>query len=534
VYSLGCVLYEMLVGEPPFTGPTSQVVLARHIAAPVPAVTTARAGVPRPVSAAVEKALGKAPADRYPSVGAFREALFAEAVEPEGKSIAVLPFANMSPDPENEYFSDGITEEIINALTKLRDLRVAARTSSFTFKGQTVDIKEAGKKLDVATVLEGSVRRAGSRLRITAQLINVADGYHLWSDRYDREMTDVFEIQDEIAEAVVEELKVSLFGAPEGGSRANHSDDLEAYELYLRGRFFWKQRGEGLQKGLQCFQQAVERDPKYALAHVGLADGLAMIAWWSGVTRMELWPKAKAAVRRALDLDPDLPEVHACQGFISMYCDWDWARAEHHFLRAIDLNPGYMEAHLWYSQLLGNTGESSEAAIRQLRLAHDVDPLSPMVIAQLASHLIASGRVEEGLAEADRALELAPGHVNAHVHKAWALRKLSRHQEAIELLEPLRTVHHWILGELAVTYAEAGRREAAQAILEEGELAGAWPGLAATVFAALGQSDTAFEWLERSYERRGLTSTVLRWWPNLDPIRSDPRFEELVRRVGLV
>jgi serine/threonine-protein kinase len=536
IYSLACVLYEMLVGEPPFTGPNPQAVLARHMAATVPSITTVRSAVPQPVAAAIEKALGKAPADRYESASAFCAALFATEAQPEQKSIAVLPFANMSADPENEYFSDGISEEIINALTKLRDLRVAARTSSFTFKGKTADIKEVGSKLQVATVLEGSVRKAGNRLRITAQLINVADGYHLWSERYDRELDDVFAIQDEIAGAVVEQLKVSLLGAPEAGARAGHTDDLEAYELYLRGRYSLKQRGPGVQKALEYFQQAVERDPEYALAHAGMAQAYAVIGATWGKKRHDAFPRGKAATLRALELDPQLALAHACLGYIAFWYDWDWALAERELLRAIELDPQEADAHFSYGFYLGYIKGDWDAAIQRLRHARALDPLSVVALAQVGAALIQCGRPEEGLVELERALEVAPESSAVHWYRGMAYRRLSRYEEATVALEraiSLSGGQLFALGDLAVTHVKAGRLDQAQAILDEGVLCEEQPLYAAIVYGAMGNSDAAFEMLDRAYEQRDGLLPMRMWQQDVQLNWDDPRHQDLMRRLAL-
>ncbi len=304
VYSLGCVLYEMLAGGPPFTGPTPQAVLARHSLDPVPALRTVRQAVPLAVEQAVMKALEKMPADRFTTATEFADAL---RTPPAGrpapapaaaKSIAVLPFANLSPDPENEYFSDGITEEIINALGHLPGLHVAARTSSFAFKGKSTGIGEVGARLRVATVLEGSVRRAGSRVRITAQLVNVADGYHLWSERYDRELDDIFAIQDAIARTIAHRLELALAGPAGDLLVTPPTESLAAYQLYLKGRYFWNQRGAGLAKALDCFQQALLLDERFALAHAGVADAYTQLAFYGFRPPREVMPRAKAAAQR--------------------------------------------------------------------------------------------------------------------------------------------------------------------------------------------------------------------------------------------
>jgi serine/threonine-protein kinase len=535
VYSLACVLYEMLVGEPVFTGPNSQIVLARHLAAPVPSVATARAGVPRPVAAAIEKALGKAPADRPGTAAAFREALFAEAAETEPKSIAVLPFENMSADPENEFFSDGITEEIINALSKVRGLRVPARTSSFTFKGKTVDIREVGRKLDVATVLEGSVRKAGNRLRVTAQLINVADGYHLWSERYDREVTDVFAVQDEIAATVVNKLEVSLLGAPETGTRGRHTDDLEAYELYLRGRHLLNQRGPWTAKALECFERAVGRDPAYALAHASIAVAHTLIGFFGGLKHRDAFHKGRAAARRALDLDPMLPEAHGALGFNAIFGDWDWSFAERELLRAVELDPGYVDAHRWYGVYLGWTKGDLEAGIRQFRHALKLDPLSAPNLAYLAAFLIQIGRLEEGILEAERAMELAPTLHLPYEFKAWALRAMARHEEALDVLEQgiALTGGGLRLGEVALTHAHAGRFQEARAILEKETLPDVMPAYAAVVYGAMGDFDATFGLMAKALTERDPNLACIWGHPDSPVYLDDPRARDLIRRLGL-
>src|SRR5256885_9466853 len=308
-YSLACVLYEMLAGRPPFDGPTVQAVLARlSIELPAP-IRTARPSVPDALERAVLKALAKVPADRFATISQFADAVRARdqaaAVESDAESIAVLPFANLSADPGFEYLSDGIAEDIINALAQLQGLRVAARTSSFAFRGHAADLAEVGAKLKVATVLEGSVRKAGNRLRVTAQLVKVSDGYHLWSERYDREMTDVFAIQDEIAKAIAGRLQVTLGG--EGMPLVMPATgNLDAYHLYLKGRYYLAQRGLVLKKALECFDQALALDENYALAYAGLADACTVLAQYGLAPPNVLRPKARAAVQRALELAPDL------------------------------------------------------------------------------------------------------------------------------------------------------------------------------------------------------------------------------------
>jgi TolB-like protein len=325
----------------------------------------------------------------------------------ERKSIAVLPFANMSDDPEAEYFSDGMTEEIINALTQLEDLRVAARTSCFTFKGKAAHISEVGAKLNVATVLEGSVRKAGGRLRITAQLVSVADGYHLWSERYDREMEDVFAIQDEIAKAIADKLQVTLVaGAAEPLVRPP-TENLEAYDLYLKGRFFVNQGGDGPRKGLEYFQQALACDSEYALAHTGIAEAYVWLGGTGILRPQEALPKARDAALRALELDETLAEAHLRLGLLSWTHEYEWSNAEKYFLRALELNPGLAQAHSLYGFFLASMGRF-EPSLAELRRGVELDPLSQTANTWLGQVLAWLGRFPEAIDRLRTALELDP------------------------------------------------------------------------------------------------------------------------------
>jgi tetratricopeptide (TPR) repeat protein len=291
-----------------------------------------------------------------------------------------------------------------------------------------------------------------------------------------------------------------------------------------------------LKKALEYFQQAVERDPGYALAHAGLADGFAMIGLWSGTKRLDAYPIAKAAARRAIELDPGLAQPHAILGFIAMYHDWDWEATERELLRAIELNPRYVESYLFYAQYVGYIKLDREAAILCLRQAHELEPLLVMVMAHLGFQLIGAGRVEEGLAEAEKVLELEPTFSNAHWVKGVALRMMSRYDEAIGALRrgvDLTGGQLWIVGELAATYARTGRLEEAQTILDEGTLGDAWPSYAAIVYAAMGNTDAAFDWIEKAYERRDPLTPNIRFHPDVKFDQDDPRYREMVRKLAL-
>src|SRR5437588_4411112 len=463
IYSLGCTLYEMLTGTVPFTGLTAQTVLARHLLDVVQPIRSVRPTVRHALEQAVLTALAKMPADRFATAGQFARALNAPdeaTLDSEGgESIAVLPFANLSGDPDFEYFSEGIAEEIINALTQLPGLRVAARTSSFAFRGQGIDLAEVGAKLKVGTVLEGSVRRAGNRLRISAQLVKVGDGYHLWSERYDREMTDVFAIQDEIAKAIAGRLQVGLDGGEAASLVTPATGNLDAYHLCLRGRYLLAQRGLGLKKALECFDQALALDPNYALAHAGLAEACTVLVQYGLAPAGAFRAKARAAACRALELAPQLAEAHAAAGTVSFVIDWDWVTAARELRQAIVLNPRYVIARLWLSYYLVFVEDRFEDGIAHGRRAVELDPLSPLPSMQLGMSLIGAGRLEEAVAPLERAAALAPTMFLPPIHLGLLYNELGRKEEAIRSVEAAVVTsgrHPWTLCALGVCYSSAG------------------------------------------------------------------------------
>src|SRR5688572_20542154 len=364
IYSLGCVLYEMLSGEVPFTGPTPQAIMSKRFLSPVPHVKAMR-DVPDGLDAVVTRSLARSPVDRFQTSGEFAAALRpatathrtppgAERSAPAAKAIAVLPLSNMSADPENEYFSDGMTEEIINALAKVPGMQVASRTSCFAFKGKEVDVREIGEKLGVSSVLEGSVRKVGNRVRITAQLINVADGYHLWSETYDRQLEDVFAIQDEISRAIVDALKLRL--GKDADTLVAPTKNIEAYTLYLKGRFvFNKDTEPSTRKALDFFQQSLLQDPDYARSYAGIADCWTQLAD-DFVVPDDAYPRAKAAALRALEHDPDLVDALTSVGKVLCWYEWDFAGSEQRLRRAVSLNDNYAEAHWAFGSVLPTVG----------------------------------------------------------------------------------------------------------------------------------------------------------------------------------
>ncbi|HUE88150.1 MAG TPA: protein kinase [Vicinamibacterales bacterium] len=554
VYALGCILYEMLAGEPPFTGPSAQAIIARRFTEPVPQIASRRDTVPGAMQAVLDQALARVPADRFATADELAQALQAPdlaAATPvagarqmpvSAKSVAVLPFANLSPDPDNEYFADGMTEEIINALAQIEDLHVPARTSSFAFKGKQEDLRVIGAKLGVGVVLEGSVRKAGNRLRITAQLVNVADGYHLWSDRFDRTLDDVFAIQDEIARAIADRLRVSLGTSGDHPVVTPPTQNLRAYELYLQGRFFWNQRGPGLFKGLQCFQEALALDPAYAVAHAGLADAYSLLGFYGAMRPNDAMPRAKDAAQRALALDDGLAEAHASLGFVSMAFDWDWETAEAEFRRAIVINPKLVAARYWYAAYLALIPGRFDEAVTEARRSVELDPLAVYPRVQLGTVLYISRRFADAVAELELAVQSEPSFFLAHRLLGLALFELGRTDEAVAALQraiDLSNRHPWAVAELCGMYGQLGRTEEAIPLYEELDSRSSTEYVQPVQLAAAAWSidrrDAAFAWLERALDEHDVLLCVLRYWPRMDwqGFSEDPRFAKVLERVGL-
>jgi non-specific serine/threonine protein kinase len=384
LFSLGVVLYEMIAGSAPFAGSTvADLMVSILDKVPLPLASHV-AEVPAALDHLVSRCLAKQRQQRYASAKELlsdMKSLAAQLSQPQpaampSPSIAVLAFINMSADPENEYFCDGLAAELLNALAKIKALRVAARTSAFFFKGKNTDAREIGQKLNVGVVLEGSVRKAGNRLRITAQLVNVADGYHLWSERYDREMEDIFDLQDEISLAIVDALKVNLMGAEKAAVVKRYTDNAEAYQLYLKGRYFWyKFPAPSYEKAREYFQQSIDADPAYALGYCGLADYFGMAAAEGLTPPDEGWPKCEVAMNKALALDDTLAEIYNSKAGLSFIYYRDWPSAERAFKRSIELNPNFAEVRNHYALCLASYGRTEEAVTESRRALH-LDSLS--------------------------------------------------------------------------------------------------------------------------------------------------------------
>ena len=456
-------------------------------------------------------------------------------------SIAVLPFDNISPEEGQDYFCDGLTDELITRLSNIKDLKVIAKTSAFSFKGKETDIRDIGKKLNVTTVLEGGVRKAGNKLRITAQLINVSDGSHIWSDSYDKELTDVFAIQDEIALAVTNKLKITLLGEEKAKLTKRPTEDFEAYRLYLLGRNFWNKRNEAdLIKSIEYFEKAIETDPNYAPAYAGLGDTYTVLGNNGLWPTEKAYPKAKVAALKALEIDDKLAGAHATLANYKYDYEWDFIGAEKEFKLAIELNPGYAPAHQFYALLLSTLGRHEEA-MREIKIARNLDPLSPRINANVGLHAYLTRRYDQAIEELNKALEVDPNHLATLVWLGWAYEAMGKYEEAIkfhfryiEISGRPKDRDFYIAG----CYALMGKRDEAQKMLNnmieyaKGNYITS-VGIA-SVFSALGEKDQAFAWLEKaSRERDPFLLMFLKALHRFDPLRSDPRYAALLKNVGL-
>jgi serine/threonine protein kinase/Flp pilus assembly protein TadD len=487
-YSLACMLYEMLSGERPFTGATAQAIMAKRFTETPKPIRTVRSTVPENVERAIGKAMSTDVTERFRTTAMFGQALASTSlstptdtetmpqVVSSAKSIAVLPFSNMSTDPENEYFTDGIADEIINALSKIKTLRVASRTASFALKGKNEEIAEIGRKLKVSTFLEGSVRKIGNRIRITAQLVNVADGYHLWSERYDREMEDVFAIQDDISQSIVKALRVILSEDEKKAIDRSRTENVKAYEFYLRGRQFFEDRRKSLENARQMFKRASDLDPDYALAYAGIADCSSFLYMYHDARETNL-RQAEAASLRALELEPELAEAHLSRA-IALWLNkrTDFAEAEAEFEKAMRFDPKLFEAPYFYARACHSHGKYAEA-VRLFERASQLRPedyQTPSFLAQayrgLGKHAEAKVAMQRGLKLTEERIELNPDDARAYNLAGAILAGMGERDKAFEYtqraaeIDPDDTI---TLYNAACTYATLGRHEEAMETLEK-------------------------------------------------------------------
>ncbi|WP_162054655.1 adenylate/guanylate cyclase domain-containing protein [Pontibacter pamirensis] len=459
----------------------------------------------------------------------------------QAKSIAVLPFVNMSNDPEQEYFSDGIAEEITSSLTHLEDLKVAGRTSSSQFKGTKVDLREVGEKLGVATVLEGSVRKQGDRLRITAQLNSAADGFHLWSEKYDRNMDDIFAIQDEIALAITEQLKITLLGNDREKLTKPTTRSTEAYELYLKGRFHINRRGGSIMTGQHLFKQAIALDPNYALAYAGYADALTLSAGYGFQRGREVMKEAKLAAQKAITLDDTLGEAYGALGFYYIGLEWNWTLAERNYLKSIELNPKYAQTHSLYGMLyLGFVQGKFDEAVERIHIALKLEPLSAIDHADMAWTLYVAGKFEEALTYAKTGVDLDANSFLSLRIAGLCYMQLRHHDEAIKTLKHLVKMskrHQHAINSLLWAYCSKGDIDEAVNLMHELEkrakteyIAGTYTGLSA---AYLGDLDAAFTYLERAYFEHDANLLNIRHSQDVPVLlQKEKRFQNLIDRIG--
>ncbi len=593
IYSLGVILYEMVTGRVPFEGDTPFTVGIKHKSEIPRNPKEFNAQIPEDLSRLILRCLEKDREKRYQSAEDLHTELSgiekgipaAERVVPKRKpftskeitvtfglkkvllpilvlafivvagvviwqilpkkeaapaasakkSIAVLSFADLSPAKDREYLCDGIAETLINALSRIEELRVPAATSAFSFKGKGVDIKEIGQKLAVEAVLEGSIQIAGDRLRITAQLINVNNGYHLWSEKYDRSIEDVFAVQDDIAQKIVEALKIKMLGEQETQVVKRYTENHEAYDLYMQGVYLLSRRGKkNLEKAVEFFQGATKKDANYALAYAQIAETYATIGDTEYLPPREAFPKAREAVERALEIDSSSAEAHTALAEVKYLYDWDRESAEKEFKRAISLNPNYAIAHKEYGEYLVSSGRFDEAQ-RVLNKAKELDPLSLPILSIIAWAQDYSGRYDQAIEQCKRVLEMDPNFelAQTYLHRALLNKYLAKgmYKEALE--ECQKSNDHILTG---IVYAKMGKTDEAQNILmdliSQSEQSPELTLSVAGLFFALKENDQGFQWLEKAYEYKHPGLARLKVRPGFDSVRDDPQFRAMLKKIG--
>ena len=470
----------------------------------------------------------------------WRERLLGRATPGRIESLAVLPLENLSGDPQQEYFADGMTEALITELGQISALRVISRTSAMHYKGTRKTLPEIARELKVDGVVEGTVSRSGKRVRVTAQLIEAATDRHLWAKSYDRDLQDILALQDEVARTVADEIKVKMTSHEQVRLASARPVNPEAHELYLKGRYFWNKRTEeALKKGLEYFQKAIDIDPNYALGYAGVADSYFTLGNNGFLAPRETYPKARAAALKALEIDDSLAEPHVTIAGIKEEYDFDWAGAEKEFRRAIELNPSYAVAYHSYAWHLAKTARLEES-IAEIKRAQELDPLSLVINMNVGRMLYYARRYDQATEQYRKTLEMDPNFAWAHYLMGVAYEQKGRYEESVAELQKAVSpseVNTIRLAALGRAYALAGRRSEAFNILEHLKLSSKQryvePTGVALLYASLGDKDQAFAWLEKAYHERSLMVFVLKADARFDSLRSDQRFQDLLRRVGL-
>jgi serine/threonine protein kinase/tetratricopeptide (TPR) repeat protein len=588
IYSLGIILYEMLTGRPTFEGDTPLAIAVKQKTETPRDPRLVNAQIPDDLSRLILKCLEKDKEKRYPTVEelysdldriekgfptaerartakkpftskeitvkfSFKKLLIPGFVVaalviaagivvwrfiPQKKaspsrraehSIAVLPFEDLSPTQDHAYLCEGIPDTLITSLNKIQGLWVPAKASSFSFKGKNLGVSEVGRQLGVDNLLEASIQVIGNRLRITPRIIRVEDGSQVWSNQYDRQMEDVFAVEDEIAREIIKALKITVLGEKEAPLVKSYTSDSEAYQDYLRGRFYWDKRtAEGMNRSIECFEQAIEKDPSYAMAYVGAADSYITMVLWLFLPAKVGFPKAREAALKALEIDSSLGEAHNSLATVIYGFDWNWREAEKEYQRAIELNPNYATAHQWYGEFLTYMGRFDEG-LKELRRALELDPLSLMINAAGGLFFFFAGEYDKGIEECQKTLELDPDFPPAHLYLSWNYGAKGMSEEALS--EALKSGdQYW----MARAYAAVNRQDEARRLLagllkkpqpSEIDMAG--------IYLQLGEMDNAWKWMEKAHEERSFHLTWLKIAPSFDIIRSDPRFQALLKKVGL-
>jgi serine/threonine protein kinase/tetratricopeptide (TPR) repeat protein len=589
IYSLGIILYEMLTGTVPFEGDTPLSIAVKKKTERAPDPKNLNPQISEDLSRLILRCLEKDREKRYQEVngviddlgkieqgipaaeraGLKRKSLTSKEItvkfslrkifvpaliflilvaaavmiwqllshreavssQPGEHSIAVLPFEDLSPEKGHEYLCEGLPETLINALNNIADLRVPARTSSFSFKGKEHTVGEIGQKLNVETVLEGSIQVVGNNLQVTARLINVKDGYQLWNGRYPRQLADLFSIQDDIAQEIVKALKIKLLGEKEEKIVKRYTENIEAYNLYLKGRYFWNMRSEeGLNKAIENFGQAIQKDPKYAIAYSGMADSYTLLPWYGRWMPKDAVPKARAAALQALELDSSLGEAHTSLAAIHYWYDWDWPAAEKEFERGIELSPRYATGHHWHGSYLGDLGRLGEA-IAEIKQALELDPLSLIINQNLGDYLYVARRYDEAILQYRKTLEINPGFKITHDWLGRAYLKKGMFKEAIEVFQKSKSAM------LVYAYTTSGNRTDALRVYEEWikKSSQQWiePFDMAFVYFGAGKSDLMFNALEKAYQERHPMLLDFIKDPLIDGIRQEPRFKALLKKMNL-